>query len=41
MSKQESGKTLIRNVSLDAWAVIFALALAILVRLGVLKHIPW
>jgi hypothetical protein len=40
MSKQESG-TRIRNVSLDTWAVIFSLGLAVLVRLGALKHIPW
>jgi|HubBroStandDraft_1064217.scaffolds.fasta_scaffold01745_7 hypothetical protein len=27
--------------SLDAWAVSLALALAILVWSGVIKHIPW
>jgi hypothetical protein len=27
--------------SLDAWAVTLALALAILVWSGVIKHIPW
>jgi hypothetical protein len=27
--------------SLDTWAVASALALALLVRSGVLKHIPW
>jgi hypothetical protein len=27
--------------SLDTWAVIFALLLAVLVWLGALKHIPW
>jgi hypothetical protein len=31
----------IGHVSLDTWAVIFSLALAVLVRFGVLKHIPW
>lgn len=41
MSKHKSGKTRISNVSLDTWAVIFSLALAVLVRLGALKHIPW
>ena len=27
--------------SLDTWAVAIALAAALLVRAGVLKHIPW
>ena len=27
--------------SLDAWAVTAAFALALLVRTGLLKHIPW
>ncbi|MHB1022375.1 MAG: hypothetical protein ACYC46_02840 [Acidobacteriaceae bacterium] len=30
-----------RGLSLDGWAVTLALALALLVRLGALKHIPW
>jgi len=30
-----------RLLSLDGWAVALALAAALLVRLGVLKHIPW
>jgi len=30
-----------RSLSLDGWAVATALALAALVRLGVLKHITW
>ncbi len=29
------------RLSLDSWAVLLAVALAILVRLGVFKHIPW
>jgi hypothetical protein len=29
------------RVSLDTWAVASALAAALLVRAGVLKHIPW
>jgi hypothetical protein len=29
------------SLSLDSWAVLLAVALAILVRLGVFKHIPW
>jgi len=29
------------NLSLDSWAVLLAVGLAILVRLGVFKHIPW
>jgi hypothetical protein len=28
-------------LSLDGWAVAIALALAALVRLGVLKHVTW
>jgi hypothetical protein len=30
-----------RRVSLDTWAVIAALAAALLVRLGVFKIVPW
>ena len=30
-----------RLLSLDGWAVALALAAALLVRLGVVKHIPW
>lgn len=30
-----------RTLSLDGWAVGIALLLALLVRLGVLKHIGW
>ena len=29
------------KISLDTWAVIFALVAAALIRFGVLKHIPW
>ena len=29
------------RLSLDTWAVAFALALAVLIRLGVIKHISW
>lgn len=29
------------KLSLDTWAVVSALAAALLVRAGVLKHIPW
>jgi len=29
------------RISLDTWAVAVALAAALLVRAGVLKHIPW
>jgi hypothetical protein len=29
------------KISLDTWAVIFALAAAALIRSGVIKHIPW
>jgi hypothetical protein len=27
--------------SLDTWAVFFALAAALLIRVGLLKHVPW
>ena len=29
------------RLSLDSWAVLLALAVALAVRLGVLKHISW
>lgn len=29
------------KLSVDTWAVLVALALALLVRVGVLKHIAW
>jgi hypothetical protein len=29
------------RISLDTWAVTFALVAALLVRFGVLKHVPW
>lgn len=29
------------RLSLDSWAVASALAAALLVRAGLLKHIPW
>ena len=30
-----------RRLSPDTWAVLLSLALALLVRLGVLKTVPW
>jgi hypothetical protein len=30
-----------KGLSLDTWAVIVALALALLVRLGVIQKVPW
>jgi hypothetical protein len=30
-----------RRISLDTWAVLLALAAALLVRLGVFKTVPW
>jgi hypothetical protein len=37
-----AGKTRSRwKLSLDAWAVLVAFLLALLVRTGVFKHIPW
>jgi hypothetical protein len=29
------------GLSLDVWALITAFLLALLVRVGVLKHVPW
>jgi hypothetical protein len=29
------------QLSLDSWAVLLALAVAVLVRAGVFRHIPW
>jgi len=29
------------QLSLDSWAVVLAFALALLIRAGVFKHIPW
>jgi hypothetical protein len=29
------------GLSLDVWAVFAAFLLALLVRVGVLKHVPW
>lgn len=29
------------QLSLDSWAVVLAFALALLIRVGVVKHIPW
>jgi hypothetical protein len=41
-AKIEAGKTASRwKLSLDAWAVLVAFLLALLVRTGVFKHIPW
>lgn len=30
-----------RRLSLDGWAVLVALLAALLVRVGVFRHIPW
>lgn len=29
------------RISLDTWAVLVALLAALLVRVGVFKHVPW
>jgi hypothetical protein len=43
MTEQLSpGKTRTRfRLSPDGWAVMLALALALAVRFGLLKHVPW
>jgi hypothetical protein len=30
-----------RLLSLDSWAVLLSLALALLIRFGILKTVPW
>jgi hypothetical protein len=41
-AETEAGKTGSRwKLSLDTWAVLVALLLALLVRTGVFKHVPW
>jgi len=34
-------KSRISHISVDTWAVILSLALALVVRLGLLKVVPW
>jgi hypothetical protein len=29
------------RISMDTWAVVLALLAALLVRVGVFKHVPW
>jgi len=41
MADQVVEKKAARTLSLDGWAVAIALLLAVLVRLGVLKHVGW
>jgi hypothetical protein len=43
MSTQESAVEARKpwRLSLDSWAVVLALLAALLVRVGVFKHIPW
>jgi hypothetical protein len=31
----------LRRISLDTWAVLLAFAAALVVRLGILKSVPW
>jgi len=41
MSGEVSGAGKGLKLSLDTWAVILALALALLIRAGVFRKIPW
>jgi len=42
MSNEKLATTTQRlRLSLDAWAVITSFVLALLVRVGALKHVPW
>jgi hypothetical protein len=36
-----SNSSPLRRVSLDTWAVVLALAVALLVRFGVVRTVPW
>jgi antibiotic biosynthesis monooxygenase (ABM) superfamily enzyme len=41
-AEANAGKTGSRwKLSLDTWAVLLAIVVALLVRAGVFKHIPW
>jgi hypothetical protein len=40
-TEKSSGKSASFSFTLDTWAVIFALALALAVRLNLLPRIPW
>jgi len=41
MSAERSRRFKRLDFSLDTWAVLAALALAAIVRFGLLKHVPW
>ena len=41
MSKSQEAAHRGPRLSLDAWAVILALALAALIRFGVIPRVPW
>ncbi len=41
MTNKESSRRTTFNLSLDTWAVILALTLALAVRLGLLNKVPW
>jgi hypothetical protein len=42
MSEEKLATTATRlGLSLDVWAVLTSLLLALLVRVGVLQHVPW
>ena len=41
MSKETQGGGSTFSLSLDSWAVILAFALALVVRFGWLKNVPW
>jgi hypothetical protein len=40
-ANQKSAGTPAATVSLDTWAVIIALVLALLVRVGLIHRVPW
>jgi hypothetical protein len=39
--EKKSAKSSTRKISLDTWAVLAAFLAALLIRFGVIKHIPW
>jgi hypothetical protein len=38
---KKSAKSSTRKISWDTWAVLAAFVAALLIRFGVVKHIPW
>lgn len=41
MSDQPSRRISFSTISLDTWAVLLALLAALLIRIGIIKTVPW